>query len=137
MITEHWFELAISDDPKKMSETLQDYARPLLDRLPPDHTLEEVKATILLAAALWDVVDIDGIRTAIAHLSTEMPPRLRAPTTKAMAIVRRMLTRKREEFGDDHRLALNVDVVRAGAGFCVKAIGVGPNPEFGNWKAKA
>jgi hypothetical protein len=137
MITEHWFALAISDHPKKMSETLQDYARPLLDRLPPDYTLEELKAAILLAAALWDVVDIEGIRNAIAELSTRVPPRLRVPTPKAMAIIRRMLTRKREEFGDDHRLALDVDVVREGAGFSVKAIGVGPNPEFGNWKAKA
>src|SRR6267378_7237812 len=114
MITEHWGELIITDHPKKMSETLVDYARPLTDRLPADHTLEELKATIVFAAALWDTVDVQGIRDALVHLSTKMPPRLRVPAPKGLAIIRRMLTRKDESFGDDHRLALDVDVVREG-----------------------
>ena len=83
------------------------------------------------------MVDFEEIRRAIATLSTQVPPRLRVPAPKAMVIVRKMLTRKREEFGDDHRLALDVDVVREGAGFRVNAIGLGPNPEYGNWKTKA
>jgi hypothetical protein len=137
MITEHWGELIITDQPKKMSETLVDYARPLTDRLPADHTLEELKATIVFAAALWDTVDVQGIRDAVVHLSTNMPPRLRVPAPKGMAIIRRMLTRKDESFGDDHRLALDVDVVREGGEIRVKAIGVGPNPDFWNPKSKS
>src|SRR5713101_8335784 len=46
MLTEHWCELVVSDEPKKMSDTLVDYARPLIDRLPDDHTLQELKAVI-------------------------------------------------------------------------------------------
>jgi hypothetical protein len=137
MITEHWCELVITDHPKKMSETLVDYARPLTDRLPADHTLEELKATILFAAALWDTVDAQGIRDAVVYLSTKMPPRLRVPAPKALAVIRRMLTRKDESFGDDHRLALDVDVLREGTEIRVKAIGVGPNPDFWNPKSRA
>ena len=54
-----------------------------------------------------------------------------------MTVIRRMLTRKDESFGDDHRLALDVDVVREGGEIRVKAIGVGPNPDFWNPKSKA
>ena len=120
-----------------VAETLVDYARPLTDRLPADHTLEELKATILFAASLWDAVDWEHVRQAVVHLSTEMPPRLRVPAPKALAVIRRMLTRKRQSFGDDHRLALDVDVVLEGGEFRVKAIGVGPNPDFGNPKSSA
>src|SRR4051812_8850530 len=129
MITEHWGELVVTDHPKKMSETLADYARPLTDQLPADHTLEELKATIVFAAAVWDIVDAQGIRDAVVYLSSKVPPRLRVPAGKALAVIRRMLTRKNESFGDDHRLALDVDVIREGGEIRIKAIGVGPNPD--------
>ena len=48
-----------------------------------------------------------------------------------------MLTRKDELFGDDHRLAMDIDVCREGAKLRVKAIGLGPNPDFRNPKSKA
>jgi hypothetical protein len=137
MVTEHWGELVITDHPKKMSETLADYARPLTDQLPADHTLEELKATIVFAAGLWSTVDVQGIRDAVVYLSTKMPPRLRVPAPRGLAIIRRMLTRKDESFGDDHRLALDVDVVREGDEIRIKAIGVGPNPDLWDPKSKA
>ena len=137
MTTEHWFELRITDEPRKMSETLVDFARPLTDQLPADHTPEELKATLTFAACVWNVVDMHSVRDAVAYLSRKMPPRLRVPAPKAAAVVSRMLTRKKELFGDDHRLAMEIDVYRDGAELRVKAIGLGPNPDFRNPKAKA
>jgi hypothetical protein len=137
MTTEHWYELRITDHPKKMSETLADYARPLTDQLPDDHTAEELKATMMFAACVWNVVDVGHIRDAVAYLSRKMPPRLRVREAKALAIVRRMLTRKNELFGEDHRLAMDIDVYREGGELRVKAVGLGPNPDFWNPKAKA
>jgi len=137
MTTEHWFELRITDEPKKMSETLVDYARPLTDQLPPDFTAEELKATITFAASVWNVVDVQGIRDAVAYLTTKMPRRLRESAPKALAVVRKMLTRKNELFGDDHRLAVQIDVYREGTELRVKAIGLGPNPDFWNPKSRA
>jgi hypothetical protein len=137
MTTEHWCELRITDHPRKMSETLVDFARPLTDQLPADSTAEELKATMTFAACLWNVVDIHSVRDAVVYLSTKMPQRLRVRTPKALAVVRKMLTRKDELFGDDHRLAMDVDVYREGAELRVKAIGLGPNPDFRNPKSKA
>ncbi len=115
MLTEHWCELVVSDEPKKMSDTLVDYARPLIDRLPDDHTLEELKAVIEFAAFLWNAVAVEDIPQFVVHLSTKMPPRLRVPAPKALAVVRRMLTRKDLSFGDDHRLVVVVGPGSQGA----------------------
>ena len=120
-----------------MSETLVDFARPLTDQLPADYTAEELKSTMTFAACVWNVVDIQSIRDAVVYLSTKMPHRLRVPAPKAAAVVRRMLARKDELFGDDHRLAMDIDVYREGAELRVKAIGLGPNPDFRNPKTKA
>ena len=137
MITEHWCELRITDHPKKMSETLADYARPLTDQLPPDHTAAELKATMMVAACVWNAVDNGHLLDAIVYLRTRMPPRLRVRGVKALAIVRRMERRKKELFADDNRLAMDVDVYWEGTELRVKAIGLGPNPDFWNPKSKA
>lgn len=137
MTTEHWCELRITDEPRKMSETLVDFARPLTDQLPADYTAEELKSTMTFAACVWNVVDIVSIRDAVVYLSTKMPHRLRVPVPKGAALVRRMLARRDELFGDDHRLAMNIDVYREGTELRVKAIGLGPNPDFRNPKSKA
>ena len=137
MQSKHWCELQISDHRKPMSETLADYARPLTEQLPPDYTAEELKATMTFAAWVWNAVGIDHVRNAVVYLSTKMPPRLRVRAPKAAAVVRRMLTRKHELFGEDHRLVMDVDVYREGTELRVKAIGLGPNPDFSNPKARA
>jgi hypothetical protein len=137
MTIEHWNELRITDQPRKMSETLVDFARPLTDQLPADYTAEELKATITFAACVWNVVDIQSVRDAVVYLSKTMPHRLRVRAPKAAAVVSKMLTRKDELFRDDHRLAMDIDVYREGAELRVKAIGLGPNPDFWNPKSKA
>src|SRR5919206_972504 len=106
MTTEHWCELRITDQPRTMSETLVDFARPLTDQLPADYTAEELKATLTFAACVWNVVDVVSVRDAVAFMSKKMPQRLRLPAPKALSVVGKMLTRKRELFGDDHRLAM-------------------------------
>ena len=137
MITEHWCELRITDHPKKMSETLADYARPLTWRLPPDHTAEELKAMLTVAACIWNAVDNGHLLDAMVYLRTKMPARLRVPGVEALSLVRRMHKRKNELFGDDNRLAMDIDVYRDGNDLRVKAIGLGPNPDFWNPKSKA
>ena len=40
----------------KMSDTLLDYAQPLIDLLPDDHGPEELKAMLLFASLFWNAV---------------------------------------------------------------------------------
>lgn len=126
MQSEPRFELVASDEPKRMADTLLEYARPLIYQLPDDHTMEELKAVLVFAAVVWNAVVVEDIRHAVVHLSTKMPPRLRVAAPKAVAVVRRMLTRKDLCFGGDHRFALAVDVHRDGTEVRVTAIGIVP-----------
>jgi len=107
-----------------MAETLRDYARPLISQLPRDHTDEELKATVVFAAIVWNVGSFSEVRDAVGYLSREMPPRLRVERARALAVIRRMLTWKDRCFADDDRCALAVDVARKGPELRVRAIGV-------------
>jgi len=123
MKNEPRYVIIASNEPKPMGETLLDYARPLIQQLPHDHTLEELKAVVIFAAVLWNVQVVEDISGAVRCLSTKMPPRLRVRPAKGLVLIRRMLTRKDQCFGDDHRLALAVDVHRDGSDLRVTAVG--------------
>jgi hypothetical protein len=116
----------VSDHPKPMAETLMEYARPLVARLPKDHSTEELKAVVVLASVIWNIRFIEEVAPAVRHLSRKMPPRLLVEQAKAAAVIRRMLTWKAHSFAGDPRSAVSVDVFREGADLYVKAIGVVP-----------
>ena len=120
MKNEPRYVIIASNEPKPIGETFLDYARPLIQQLPHDHTLEELKAVVIFAAVVQVVEDISG---AVRCLSTKMPPRLRVRPAKGLVLIRRMLTRKDQCFRDDHRLALAVDVHRDGSDLRVTAVG--------------
>ena len=111
-----------------MTDTLLDYARPLVDRLPYDRTLEEATGTLGFAAAVWNATILRDIRGAVAHLATKMPPRLRVRPSRQMGALRRMLARKHCYFHDDDHFIAAVGVERSDTGFLVTALGVCPDP---------
>src|ERR1700693_967101 len=129
--------LFVPAGPRRMAETLLDYARPLLDRLPPDYTPEELTATLQFAAAVWNAVVLRDIRGARAHLATNMPPRLRVRPSRHLGAIRRLLARKHHHFHPDNHFIAALGVFRADACFRVSAIGVCPDPRCCGPQAEA
>jgi len=123
--------------PKGMGDTLLTYARPLVDGLPRDYTLPELRATLGFAAAVWNAVLVRDIRDAIAHLSTNMPPRLSVPPWKGLAAIRRLLRRRERFFISDNHFIVAVNVHLQGAELHVTAIGVCPDPSCCGPQARA
>ena len=121
-------ELVAPALPKRMSDTILEYARPMIERLPDDHTFEELRATLVFAAVVWNVVLVPDIRNAVAYLSTKMPPRLRVPPPKGLAVIRRLLTRKDRHFSSDDHFVAAIDVHRVDGKAQVTAFGVCPEP---------
>jgi hypothetical protein len=68
MANEPRYVMFASDEPKPMGERLLEYARPLVDTLPADHTLDELKATVIFAALVWNVGIFDEVRDAVVYL---------------------------------------------------------------------
>jgi hypothetical protein len=121
-------ELVAPAIPKRMSDTILEYARPMIERLPHDHTFEELRATLVFAAVVWNVVLVPDIPNAVAYLSTKMPPRLRVAPAKGLAVIRRMLTRKDRHFSSDDHFVAAIEVHRVGGKAQVTAFGVCPEP---------
>jgi len=89
-----------------MQDTILDFAQPALKRLPPDYTLEELRAMLQFAAAVWNAVVLRDIRGAFEHLATKMPRRLLVPPSKEWSAIKRLLTRKHRDFHfDEHFIA--------------------------------
>ena len=124
--------------PRRMPETLIAYARPLIDRLPADYTLEELRATLYFAVTVWNSLVLRDLRGVLDHLDTKMPPRLRVRPSRQLATVRRMVDRWHRHFhSDDHFIAAmgvsgDVDGVMR-----VTAFGVCPDPRCCGPQAKA
>jgi hypothetical protein len=118
------YVLVASDEPEPMGDTLIHYAPPLFEAVQGDLTFDEFKAAFEFAAFLWNLAAPEDIQKAVKHLENEMPPRLRMDGFRARALVRRMLTRRKVDFGADPRLALDVNVHRRGSRIRVKALGV-------------
>jgi hypothetical protein len=124
MPNEPRYVLFASDEPKPMGDTLLEYAQPLIARLPRDHTFDELQATIVFAALVWNIGLFDEVCDAVAHLATKMPPRLRLRAPQALVLIRRMLTWKQDRFPGDGRAALAVEIDRDGVAIRVRALGI-------------
>jgi len=61
--------LFVSSGPKRIPDTFLDFAQTALKRLPADYTLEEVRAMLQFAAAVWNATVLRDIRGAISRAS--------------------------------------------------------------------
>jgi hypothetical protein len=115
--------------PKRMPRTLLEFAKPLLDRLPPDETVEESRATLQFAAAVWNAVILRDISGAVEHLATRMPPRLRVRPSRQMGAIRSLLARKWRLFRDDDHFIAALGVYPDMPGVeRITVLGVCPDP---------
>jgi hypothetical protein len=94
----------LSEAPRrKMSETLVDFAQPLLSRLPDEAaTAERWYAELAIAALTWNgVVAGDAAHTIVAR-ATGLFPRSDLPI-----VIAELIERKRLRFADDQRSVLD------------------------------
>ncbi len=117
----------------KMSDTLVDHARPLIDRLPPDYAPEELRKALLIASGVWNAVvaergDIDRAIEFVARTLTE---EAKEPVPReVLAVIARLAMRKLGRFGDDDRLVTGVEDYRDGDGFRVLVASESPPDSF-------
>lgn len=103
---------------RKISETLLDFAAPLLDAANPE-TVEDMEAMLSFAAMVWNVAVADqtlDLPGKLAELRKEL-----GPFGDDAQLLDSMLQRKREHFAGDRRLIGKVSVERLGDGINVKA----------------
>lgn len=95
---------------RKISDTLLQFAAPLLDGIGPDATLEQMEQSLKIAWTVWnavvytDVADRGGT-LALLRSSVRRDPRMEA-------FVEPLIDRKRTLFGDDGRLIAEYTLFR-------------------------
>jgi hypothetical protein len=110
-----------------LSDSFEEFVRPLIGHLPPGFRLAKLREPLLLAAAVWNAViaakgDLGG---AVAQVTEMMAELQQQPVSPKIPIVLEVLTaRKSTSFGDDDRVIADLEVRRQGADVRVVAAGM-------------
>lgn len=97
----------------KMSDTLVEFARMLIDRLPADPPAEELKLVLTFASFVWNcIVKGENAHDLVLPNAQTVLDILALSPAEAGAVVDDLIRRKKEMFADDERLVMSVHAFR-------------------------
>ena len=101
-----------------LSDSFQEFVRPLLEKLPRRFRLRDLRSPLLAAAAVWNEViatkgNVDGAVADVAEMIEEFQEQPVSPSLQAM--LEALAARKSSSFGNDDRLVVELEVHRQGA----------------------
>jgi hypothetical protein len=114
-----------------MSATFADYARPIIEQLPPGYAPGQLSKALLIASGVWNAMvaergDVDRAVEFVTGILTEAKKQ-RVPDGLSVAI-ERLAVRKLARFDDDDRIVTDVQVQRVGDQFRIHASSESPPP---------
>ena len=116
----------------KMSDTLLEFAQPILDLLPEDPALGQLENAFALGTLLWNcfVLDATG-KDEDRQEAVDIRAHVLATATRAGVaqddmedLLDELAGRKETQFPDDQRFIAGVDLRRDGDGFHIQAMSV-------------
>jgi hypothetical protein len=87
---------------RKISEAFLDFASPLLDPLGAGATDDQLDQALKIAFTVWNAVVYETVNGNTRYV--EMVRQLTAHDMEMAAFTQQLIARKRQLFGDDHRL---------------------------------
>lgn len=87
---------------RKISETFLQFAEPLLTPLGPSATKEQMNQVLQVAFTVWNAVVYESVNSDTQYL--QMARDLTKGQPEIEALINQLIQRKRQLFGDDHRL---------------------------------
>ena len=88
----------------KMSHTLLEFGKGLINELPDDHTKAELEAVLLLIVTAWNAVVIDS-NNQNKEFENALFQTLKNEPKEFQLLVKRLIKRKKSKFNHDPRLA--------------------------------
>ena len=114
---------------RKISETFLDFAAPLLSAVPNGADKWEYENVLKIAFVVWNAAVYADAKNDNRHLSEIR--RLLGQDVPSRLICEQMISRKRELFGDDHRLVGEHKITMEDGGFKLWAEARTPYPDTG------
>jgi hypothetical protein len=89
---------------RKISDTLVDFAQPMLELAPPDATAADIEQRLRIVVLLWNAVVIDEADPSQDFLSGIRRTVGQAPFPGVPSLIELLIERKQRDFADDRRL---------------------------------
>ena len=105
---------------RKISETLMQFAEPLLKELPVDHSIEALESIIKVATCVWNACALDQWHKTTSYtdkLKNQFGPNI----SNDIVIINALIARKKHLYGDDPRAITNETVVVDNGEFRLRA----------------
>jgi hypothetical protein len=86
----------------KISQTILEFGKPLINQLPRNHTKREFEAAISIVIIVWNSVVIDTWE-ADSNYESELLEKISSEPKEYQLAIRRLIKRKKKKFGNDPR----------------------------------
>jgi hypothetical protein len=112
-------------DLPKLSDTLMDFAEPILNAIPGEPTIEFVRAALTLATVAWNLplLEDQGGAAEFGQARQDLERTLAAAPPAAAALLERMMQDRRKRYKTDTRLINDFKVKLDGDAILVTAYG--------------
>ena len=115
----------------KMSDTFVDYAKPIINRLPPNYGIGQLRRALLIASGVWNAVVAErgDIDRAVEFVTLTLAEEAKQPVPPGLlSAIEELAVRKLARFDDDDRIVTGVEVQPVGDRFRVLAASESPPP---------
>ncbi|QIL90504.1 hypothetical protein GNX18_12610 [Microbulbifer sp. SH-1] len=86
----------------KISLTILEFGKSLINQLPQEHTKQEFEAAIGIVIVVWNAVVMDTWK-ADNHFESDLLERIRSEPKEYQLVIKRLIKRKKKKFGNDPR----------------------------------
>ncbi len=97
---------------KNISDTIADFARPIIDQVNDTVTAEDLKSALNVAVAVWDAMILEESGEGGGFLDRVRETILNSDYPSFIEYVDHLVERKREHFAGDMRAVIKFDVAR-------------------------
>lgn len=86
----------------KISQTILEFGKSLINQLPENYTAEEFEAAINIVILTWNAVVMDGWKKE-SNFEAEILAKINEEPKEYQLVIKRLIKRKKKKFGKDPR----------------------------------
>ncbi len=106
---------------RKISETLIDFAQPIIELIDDDTTEEQIEMGFVLVVTVWNSLVFEVVKNDPSYVETLWKSIYEMEVEDGIALMEALIARKRKKFNDDLRAIADYSISYSGGYLNVKA----------------